>query len=145
MQYLSFRHSAGTETILPHYFAQRINTYSVFLATGQFRYQISGSLCVEKVLSVFLPVNSCLSVAMLRVCWSTNERWRRTCSVCAWLLLLLSHASRVRPCATPWTAAHQAPPSLGVSRQEHWRGVPFPSPTHESEKWKWSRSVMCDS
>ena len=41
-------------------------------------------------------------------------------------------------------AAHQAPPSLGFSRQEHWRGLPFPSPMHESEKWKWSRSVMSD-
>ena len=36
------------------------------------------------------------------------------------LLLLLSHFSRVRLCVTPWTAAHQAPPSLGFSRQEHW-------------------------
>ena len=41
------------------------------------------------------------------------------------LLLLLSHFSRVRLCVTPWTAAHQAPPSLGFSRQEHWSGVPF--------------------
>ena len=41
--------------------------------------------------------------------------------------------SRVRPCATPQTAAHQAPPSLGFSRQEHWSGLPFPSPRHESE------------
>ena len=30
-------------------------------------------------------------------------------------------------------AAHQAPPSLGFSRQEHWSGLPFPSPKHESE------------
>ena len=49
------------------------------------------------------------------------------------LLLLLSRFSRVRLCATPQTAAHQAPPSLGFSRQEHWNGLPFPSPTHESE------------
>ena len=55
---------------------------------------------------------------------------------------MLSHFSRVRLCATPWTAAHQAPPSLGFSRQEHWSGLPFPSPVHESEKWKWSRSVV---
>ena len=41
-------------------------------------------------------------------------------------------------------AAHQAPPSLRFSRQEHWSGLPFPSPMHESEKWKWSRSVMSD-
>ena len=39
-------------------------------------------------------------------------------------------------------AAHQAPLSLGFSRQEHWSGLPFPSPMHESEKWKWSRSVV---
>ena len=38
------------------------------------------------------------------------------------LLLLLSHFSRVRLCVTPWTAAYQAPPSLGFSRQEHWSG-----------------------
>ena len=38
---------------------------------------------------------------------------------CVWLL------------ATPWTAAHQAPPSMGFSRQEYWSGVPLPSPTEE--------------
>ena len=60
-------------------------------------------------------------------------------------LLLLSRFSCVRLCATPWTAAHQAPPPLGFSRQEHWSGLPFPSPMHESEKRKWSRSVVSDS
>ena len=45
----------------------------------------------------------------------------------------------------PSTVAHQAPPSLGFSRQEHWSGLPFPSPMYESEKWKWSRSVVSDS
>ena len=43
------------------------------------------------------------------------------------MLLLLSCFSRVRLCATPQTAAHQAPPSLGFPRQEHWSGLPFPS------------------
>ena len=50
------------------------------------------------------------------------------------LLLLLSHFSCVRLCATPETAAHQAPPSLGFSRQEHRSGLPLPSPMQESEK-----------
>ena len=36
--------------------------------------------------------------------------------------------SRVQPSATPWTAAYQAPPSMGFSRQEYWSGVPLPSP-----------------
>ena len=60
-------------------------------------------------------------------------------------LLLLWCFCRVQLCATPQTAAHQAPPSLGFSRQEHWSGLPFPSPMHESEKWKWSRSVASNS
>ena len=45
------------------------------------------------------------------------------------LLLLLSRFSRVRLCGTPWTAAYQAPPSMGFSRQEYWGGLPLPSPT----------------
>ena len=44
--------------------------------------------------------------------------------------------SRVRPSATPWTAAHQAPPSMGFSRQEYWSGVPLP--TLDGEK-----SALC--
>ena len=44
-----------------------------------------------------------------------------------------SHFSHVWLCVTPQTAAHQALPSLGFSRQEHWSGFPFPSPMHE---WK---------
>ena len=44
------------------------------------------------------------------------------------LLLLLSRFNHVRLCATPQTAAHQSPLSLGFSRQEHWSGLPSPSP-----------------
>ena len=40
--------------------------------------------------------------------------------------------SRVRLFGTPWTAAHQAPLSMGFSRQEYWSGVPSPSPTGEA-------------
>ena len=61
------------------------------------------------------------------------------------LLLLLSRFSHVQLCVTPQTAAHQAPPSLGFSRQEHWSGLPFLSPMHESEKWKWRHSVVFES
>ena len=55
-----------------------------------------------------------------------------------WVAISFSHAwkwkvevkslSRVRLLATPWTAAPQAPPSMGFSRQEYWSGVPLPSP-----------------
>ena len=46
-------------------------------------------------------------------------------------------AKSLQSCPTlcdPEVAAHQALPSLGFSRQEHWSGLPFPSPMHESEK-----------
>ena len=61
------------------------------------------------------------------------------------MLLLLSRFSRVQLYVTPEMVAHQAPPSLGFSRQEHWSGLPFPSPMHQSEKGKWSCSVMSNS
>ena len=59
------------------------------------------------------------------------------------LLLLLSRFSRVRLCATPQTAAHQAPPSLGLSRQEHWSGLPFPSPMHACMLSHFSHVQLC--
>ena len=58
------------------------------------------------------------------------------------LLLLLSHFSRVQLCATPWTAAYQAPPSMGFSRQEYWSGVPLPSPVRRT---KWPKDMKCIS
>ena len=59
------------------------------------------------------------------------------------LLLLLSHYSRVWLCATPQTAAHQAPPSLGFSRQEYWSGLPFPSPMHACMLSRFSGVWLC--
>ena len=58
------------------------------------------------------------------------------------LLLLLTRFSHVRLCVTTETAAHQAPLSLGFSRQEHWSELPFPSPMHACML---SRSVVSDS
>ena len=55
---------------------------------------------------------------------------------CLSLLLLLSRFSRVQLCVTPWTAAYQAPPSMGFSRQQYWSGVPLPSPMPFSGVWE---------
>ena len=44
------------------------------------------------------------------------------------MLLIKDSLSRVRLFATLWTVAHQAPLSMGFSRQEYWSGLPFPSP-----------------
>ena len=74
----------------------------------------------------------------LRYCqvlfWKYDTCYVSTQALYESMLLLLSHFSRVRLCATPETAAHPAPSSPGLSRQEHWSGLPFPSPMHESEK-----------
>ena len=64
--------------------------------------------------------------------WSMREVFYSRSPLVVWHMLL-RRFSRVRLCATPETAAHQAPPTLGFSRQEHWSGLPFPSPMHESE------------
>ena len=56
-------------------------------------------------------------------------------------------AKSLQSCPTlcdPRDGSPPVPPSLGFSRQEHWSGLPFPSPMHESEKWKWSCSVVSD-
>ena len=58
-----------------------------------------------------------------------REAWRAAVQL---LLLLLSHFSHVRLCATPWTAAYRAPPSVGFSRQEYWSGLPLPSSVLQS-------------
>ena len=42
--------------------------------------------------------------------------------------MLCQSLGHVRLCATPWTIARQAPLSMGLSRQEHWIGLPFPPP-----------------
>ena len=63
--------------------------------------------------------------------WESSERiGRKHLSNVLLLLLLLSRFSRVQLCATPQTAAQQASPSLGFSRQEYWNGLPFPTPMH---------------
>ena len=51
-----------------------------------------------------------------------------------WKLKKVKSLSRVRLLATPWTAAHQAPPPMGLSRQEYWNEVPLPSPIHVLSK-----------
>ena len=58
------------------------------------------------------------------------------------LLLLLSRFSRVRLCATPETAAHQAPPTLGFSRQEYSSGVPLPSPFDLLAQFNFSTNIL---
>ena len=60
-------------------------------------------------------------------------------------VIVMKSLGRVRLFATPWTLDNQAPLSMGFSRQEYWSGLPFPSPTRQSEKWNWSCLVVYNS
>ena len=67
------------------------------------------------------PVPGILQARTLEwVAISFSNAWKRK--------VIVKSLSRVRLLATPWTAAFQAPPSMGFSRQEYWSGVPLPSP-----------------
>ena len=86
---------------------------------------------------IIIPkVNSPPPLSYAVACWQTFNYW----------LLILGNAAAaaaksLQSCPTlsnPIDGSHQALPSLGFSKQEHWSGLPFPSPMHESEKWKWS-------
>ena len=97
--------------------------------------------------------------------WSSITYWLLSCFACAVVNNVPDRKMHLRPCQHmqwPWPLkSHFQPslllpshfscvqlwttPSLGFSRQEHWSGLPFPSPMHKSEKWKWSLSVMSDS
>ena len=63
-----------------------------------------------------------------------------------WMYLSVS-LSVVSSSATPRTVAHQAPPSMGFPRQEHWRGLPFPSPDDLPDPGTepWSPTLQPDS
>ena len=60
-----------------------------------------------------------------------------------WLHTATSKPSSVKSAAAA-AKSLQSCPTLCDPKGEHWSGLPFPSPIHESEKWKWSRSVMSD-
>ena len=74
---------------------------------------------------------------MLARAWNHWISHEHCCCCCC----LLSRFSRVQPCGTPQTAAHQAPLPLGLSRQEHWSGLPLPSPVQEIA----SENIKCYS
>ena len=105
--------------------------------TLSFSYYVSGSrslllLLLSHFSSVFLcdpidcsppgsPIPGILQARTLEwVAISFSNAWKWKVGVKS-----LSH---VQLLATPWTAAYQAPPSMGFSRQEYWSGLPLPSP-----------------
>ena len=80
------------------------------------------------------PITGILQAGTLEwVAISFSNAWKRKVKVKS-----LSH---VRLLVTPWTAAYQAPPSMGFPRQEHWSGVSLPSP---KKVYRWHISIWKD-
>ena len=98
---------------------------------------------------------SLVPLPFLNPVWISGSSQFMYCWSLAWRILsitLLAYAAAaaksLQLCPTLCDPIDGSPPgslSLGFSRQEHWSGLPFPSPIHKSEKWKWSRWVMSDS
>ena len=81
------------------------------------------------------PIPGILQARTLEwVAISFSNAWR-------WKMKVKS-LSRVQPSATPWTAAYQAPPSMGFFRQEYWSGVPLPSPKWIMRKLKSQQIIL---
>ena len=93
--------------------------------------------------SILLPYGR----AMMNTC--NNDCWVFFIVFTIFLIFTAAAAAAAKllqSCLTLCGPVDGSPPRSppGFSRQEHWSGLPFPSPMHESEKWKWSRSVMSD-
>ena len=121
-----------------------------FLASGSFPMSwlfASGGQSIGASASV-LPMNAAAAAKLLQSCpnlcnpidrsppgspipgilQARTLDWVATSFSNAWKWnVKVKSLSRIRLLATPWTAAHQAPPSMGFSKQEYWRGVPLPS------------------
>ena len=135
-----FFHERANTLLLSFYLTNC--AFSVYFDGYCFRSQALNTVCSVSQSSVlgsfFYQLNDCIqSLPFFFFAYSKRiflfDHVNKSPDSCP-LLLLLSHFSRIRLCVTPQTTAHQAPPSLGFSRQEHWSGLPFPSPMQESEK-----------
>ena len=93
-------------------------------------------LCtIQEMFPSYVGVDLLLSNGKTRLLYWTYDCWTQSCSrtcgsasqtlvkiVCVCVCVCVRNFSRFRLCATPWTVAHQAPLSLGFSRQEYWMG-----------------------
>ena len=84
---------------------------------------------VTTIIIMTTPFPPCLwsPWQLMRVCF-LHLAQESSIIISEWVSEWVKSLSRVRLFATPWTVAHQAPLSMGFSRQEYWSGLPFPSP-----------------
>ena len=101
----------------------------------------SSFFAITVVSSAYLRLLTFHLVILIPACASASQAFLMMYSAAA-------AAKSLQSCPTLCDPIDSSPPgslSLGFFRQEHWSGLPFPSPMNESEKWKWSRSVVSNS
>ena len=116
------RHTCGTRDILTAGVLHKQNHWHTFYAAAAAKsLQLCPTLWLHRRQPTRLPVPGILQARTLEwVAISFSNAWK-------WKVKGKS-LSRVWLLMTPWTAAYQAPPSMGFSRQGYWSGVPLPSP-----------------
>ena len=107
---------------VPHKFQISIVIFQVY------RYAVAAKL-LQSCLTLCDPIDgSPLGSPIPGILQARTLEWVAISFSNAWKWKVkVKSLSRVRLCATPWTEAYQAPPSMGFSRQEYWGGVPLPS------------------
>ena len=95
-----------------------------------------------------LAIWSLVPLPFLKPAWISGSSRFTYCRRLAWKILSITllmcaaaAAKSLQSCPTLCDPIDSSPPSLGFSRQEHWSGLPFSSPVHESEKQNWSCTV----
>ena len=114
-----------------------VGTWGKFVYTATWRTKYSQGFPLSNLESLSRRRTICKRWTFLKIKDAQNisVEWKHAAAT----------ANSLQSCPTLWDPIDGSPPSSpvpGFSRQEHWSGLPFPSPMHESEKWKWSRSVV---
>ena len=111
---------------------QPLFIYSLILFFLQIDKNSAAAKLLQSCPTLCDPVDaSLLGSSILGILQARTLEWVAIAFSNAWKWKVkVKSLSRVWLFATPWTAAYQAPPSMGFSRQEYWSGVPLPSPEH---------------
>ena len=97
-------------------------TVPLLLAVSNVKASILGSMRITDIFKTLVLTSKC----------SHRNKEENDDYDSEWVLKVkVKSLSRVRLFVTPWTVAHQAPPSMGSPRQEYWSGLPFPSPNED--------------
>ena len=115
-----------------HVTLEDFDPYSTPIKSSLYGWDIRPLICVvwcKYFLPVYLPFDFACGVFFCFLFFFLPCKSLFLCSQIYQSSIASGVFSYVQLLATPWTLAHQAPPSMGFSRHEYWSGVPLPSPS----------------